>query len=957
MSVKEQIAELVDKYHNLDERSIKTFTEADTRRIFIMPLFHALGWDIYNREEVAEEVKVATGRVDYIFKLHGVSQFYLEAKALRADLTRPDYVKQAITYAYNKGITWAVLSDFEGLQIYNAQTGRPFITLSCDKYLKDFDDLWLLSKESFQTNALNERAEKYGALPPRLGIEQRLYNQLRQWREDLFNQLHHYNEELNTNQIDEVIQRLFNRLIFIRNCEDRQIEDRVLLGVVNEWRGGGRKVELIERLQHIFRDFDGYYDSELFAYHLTDEVFIEGTTIEHILGGLYEIPGGMANYDFSIIDADVLGAVYEQYLGHVAAIVKQRAREAQARMDLGLPTEETYELAAKKQRRKEHGIYYTPKFVTNYIVKETVGRFLEERSHNEILNIKILDPACGSGSFLIRAYDELLSYHAYQRGKPVSELDQWERLPILTNNIFGVDLDIQAIEIAQLNLLLRSLARRETLPSLADNIRQGNSLISGTEEELKEYFGDDWEEKKHFNWEQEFKDIMAQGGFDIVIGNPPYLGFHGFKEDKDYFRNAYETCQGRFDIYLPFVERGIKLLRDGGLLGFICPTNFTKRQHGQALRKFLKANCKILQIIDFQDERVFEEALNYTGIFIFQKSEPMVKHCLTYIPRRIGGQSFLVEQDKLQDSGWVFRDEASGRIVTKIESQTNILLGELAESISEGVVTGKNQVFLLPIDTAAKLGLEKYLLKLAIQGRQIQRYFHEPAQKVIIYPYQSKEGHAEPTSEQDLARLSPVIWQYLCSQRQNLSGRKYFDESPKAWYELWCERSFLQQEPCKIIVPELASTNRFAYCEESTFYLDTACGILLKNKELGNYLYLLGVLNSSLLEFYYKKTTVPKAGGFYIYKTMFLNRLPIRRIDFDSPTDKKLHDDLVALVDRLLELNKRLAPIRDIYSSEREELLREIRRTDAEIDQKVYELYGLTEEERQVIETSLVSKS
>ena len=508
---RQEIGKLVAKYQSLTAAAIKKYTEADTRRVFILPLFHALGWDVYSREEVAEEVKASVGRVDYVFRLCGVSQFYLEAKALRAELTKPEYLKQAITYAYNKAITWAVLTDFEGLQVYNAQTGRLFINLSYDNYLSDFDDLWLLSRESLQSNALNEKAERYGALPPRLGIEQRLYNQLRQWREDLFTQLHRYNQNLSFDQIDEVIQRLFNRLIFIRTCEDRRIEDRVLLGGVHEWRSRGRKGEFVETLRRVFRDFDGYYDSELFEIHLTDQVFIESTLIETIIDGLYEIPGGMASYDFSVIDTDVLGAVYEQYLGHVATVVKQRANEAQIRMDLGFPSEPTFELTAKKQRRKEHGIYYTPRFVTDYIVKETVGRFLEEHSHNEIHNIKVLDPACGSGSFLIRAYDELLNYHAYQRGKSVSELDQWERLPILTKNIFGVDLDTQAIEIARLNLLLRSLAKRETLPSLVDNIRQGNSLISGTEEELKGYFGDNWREKEPFNWELEFSQVFNQG--------------------------------------------------------------------------------------------------------------------------------------------------------------------------------------------------------------------------------------------------------------------------------------------------------------------------------------------------------------------------------------------------------------------------------------------------------------
>jgi len=949
---RQEIAKLVAKYQKLTPAAIKKYTEADTRRVFIMPLFQALGWDVYSREEVAEEVKAVSGRVDYVFKLRGVSQFYLEAKALRAELTKPEYVKQAITYAYNKGITWAVLTDFEGLQVYNAQTGRLFINLTYDNYLKDFDDLWLLSRESLESNALNEKAEKYGALPPKLGIEQRLYNQLRQWREELFTQLYHYNPNLSFNQVDEVIQRLFNRLIFIRTCEDRRIEDKVLLGALREWRSGGCKGELIETLRHIFRDFDGYYDSDLFEIHLTDQVFIESTAIEGIINGLYEIPGGIASYDFSLIDADVLGAVYEQYLGHVATVVKQRAKKAQIRMDLGYPVEPTFELTAKKERRKEHGIYYTPRFITNYIVKETVGHFLQESSYNEILNMKILDPACGSGSFLIRAYDELLNYHAYRRSKSVPELDQYERLPILTRNIFGVDLDMQAVEIARLNLLLRSLAKRETLPSLADNIRQGNSLISGTQEELKGYFGDNWQKKKPFNWEQEFKDIMARGGFDVVIGNPPYVGFHGFMDQKDYLKDVYESAQGRFDVYLPFIERGVSLLKEGGLLSFICPTNFMKRQHGQALRKFLKSTCKILQIVDFQDQKIFEQALNYTGIFILEKSKPASKHLIMYIPERIGGEQLFIEQDTLQDDGWIFRHKTYEQIVAKIEAQANMTLGELTEGISEGIVTGKNQVFFLPVDIANKLGLEKELLKPAIQGRQIQRYFHEPPEHVVIYPYRSKENHTELIPEEDLARLFPIAWEYLLSRKHNLTGRKYFDKSAKAWYELWCERTFSQQATNKIIVPELASCNKFAYCEKSIFYLDTVCGILLKSKDTKAYLYLLGLLNSSLLEFYYKKTTVPKAGGFYIYKTMFLKRLPIRCIDFRNPTENKIHDDLVAQVDKMLELNKRLAPVRDTPCNERDELLREISRTDSEIDNLVYDLYGLTEEERKIAEES-----
>lgn len=901
----QEVANLVTQYKSMDERTIRTFTEADTRRVFIMPLFHALGWDVYSREEVAEEVKAAMGRVDYVFRLHGVSQFYLEAKKLRADLTRPEYVKQAISYAYNKGITWAVLSDFEGLQVYNAQTGRLFINISYDNYLRDFNDLWLLSKEAFQSNALNEKAEKYGALPPRLRIEQRLYNQLRQWREDLFNQLHHYNEHLSVDQVDEVIQRLFNRFIFIRNCEDRQIEDRVLLGAVNEWRGGGRKGELIERLQHIFRDFDGYYDSDLFAYHLTDEVFIESTTIEHIIDGLYEVTGGMASYDFSIIDADVLGAVYEQYLGHVAAIVKQRAREAQARMELGLPTEEIFKLDEKKQRRKEHGIYYTPKFITNYIVKETVGRFLQERSHNEILNIKISDPACGSGSFLIRAYDELLNYHAYQRGKAVSELAQRERLPILTNNIFGVDLDRQAVEIACLNLLLRSLARREPLPSLGNNIREGNSLVSGTEEELKGYFGDNWRDKHPFNWEQEFKDIMAHGGFDSVIGNPPYVQVSmdanlepGLKE---YLITTFGSSMGRLNTFGFFIHRCIYLLKQGGFLGFIIPNTLLTQEYYRELRKFILDTCQIVNIATLE-EMPFEAAVVENVVVILKRENSAKAREQNEVLVKVLGKG---KEHRIPQSA--FKETFNYSFVVHLSSELRKYREKIdAESTKLGKLVSVNQAIALKHDRSSCLFKEPQdnRYKKILDGRDITRYAIYFPSNYLLY---------------DIAKI------HSCKR----------------------EDIFLTKE--KIFFRRVGDRIVAALDTEQYYALNTLVVVTPKIEGV-NLKFILGLMNSALLNSYYKLFLKSTKKVFSEIQARQMEQLPIRSIDFNNPAEKKLHDDLVALVDKMLELNKRLAPIRDMPFSERDELLRKIERTDKEIDNLVYSLYGLSDEERKIVE-------
>jgi len=458
-----EIEALVEKHNTLSTKEIRAYNEANTKQAFILPLFKALGWNIYDTAEVSLEENASAGRVDFAFKINNVARFYVEAKRLGADLNNPDYIKQAITYAYNNGVTWAILTNFTEIRIFNAQRSNAFIALRYDSYLINFDKLWLLSREAQKSDLLDKEAAQYGALPPMAPIEEKLFKQLREWRERIYNELLHYNEWLKPDQRDEVIEKLFNRLIFVRTAEDRNLEEHKLRAAVNQWENTrNKKGQLTTSVHEIFTYYNGYYDSDLFKQHLLDDdrLWVDEHTLKDVINGLYDIPGGIASYDFSLIDADVLGRVYEQYLGYVSKHVIAKAEAKKATENLGFNQDADYKLIERKKRRKEQGIYYTPKFVTDYIVKETIGRFIKEHNHNEIMNMKILDPACGSGSFLIRAYDELLKYYADQKGKPAAQLDQFERLPVLTQNIFGVDLDQQAVEIARLNLLLRALAKK-----------------------------------------------------------------------------------------------------------------------------------------------------------------------------------------------------------------------------------------------------------------------------------------------------------------------------------------------------------------------------------------------------------------------------------------------------------------------------------------------------------------
>jgi hypothetical protein len=187
---KQKIAGLVEKYKALSIKEIKAENEANTKQAFILPLFEALGWDIYDTAEVALEEAASSGRVDFAFKINGVARFYVEAKKLGADLNNPDFIKQAVTYSYGRGVTWAVLTNFAEIRLLNAQKSQPFLTLKHEDYLNSFEKLWLLSKEALANDLLNKEATQYGALPPLIPIEERLFKQLRQWRTDLLNQLH-----------------------------------------------------------------------------------------------------------------------------------------------------------------------------------------------------------------------------------------------------------------------------------------------------------------------------------------------------------------------------------------------------------------------------------------------------------------------------------------------------------------------------------------------------------------------------------------------------------------------------------------------------------------------------------------------------------------------------------------------------------------------------------------------
>jgi type I restriction-modification system DNA methylase subunit len=587
-----EIEELVKSFKSIPTAQRKALNEMQTRLGYILPLFKALGWNTSNINEVSPEEKVSRGWVDFSFRIRNVPRYFLETKRVNEDLNDTRWVKQSIDYAWTKSVTWALLSDFEGLKVFNAewQTDNPFqsvfIEFDLDSYLSDFDRLWWLSRSETEIKRLDKEAERWGKRSKRQPVSQHLFDSLKRWRGLLHNDYKKFNSLLAA-EADSIVLRLLNRLIFIRTAEDREVEQIRLRSLIRELESQRKFAELSSELSRLFREFDRIYNSELFSPHALDGAYATPSNLKEVIEGLYGTK--YLTYNFNALEADVLGTVYEQYLGSVMTADSQDKKEMQP----SLFGDDVLQVTERRQKRKSQGIYYTPAFVTKYIIEQTVGKYLNEHGYNPSRPPRVLDMACGSGSFLIEAFDVIDDFVAKQRGHTekgeVDFYDRLRQLEVLQNCIFGVDKDRQAVEVARLNLLLRGLHSREKLPML-ENIALGDSLRSET-------------------FEINFSPVLKEGGFDVIVGNPPYVRIQTLeKAEVEFFNRTFESATGNYDIYVLFVERALQLLKPGGLMGFILPNKFMHVDYGEGLRKLLSESQSVEQIVDFKDFQVFEGA-------------------------------------------------------------------------------------------------------------------------------------------------------------------------------------------------------------------------------------------------------------------------------------------------------------------------------------------------------------
>ena len=897
---KKEIARLINLYESI--KNEKDYTETDAETKLVAPLFEALGWNMSGKLKgsfVAQRKKQQDERLfpDFTVKIRDRTQFFIEAKALGFDGLhyKRDFVKQAIGYGWNAGISWVVLTNFKELVIYNADWGfkdelqNRFWKFKYTEFLERFEDLWKLSFYAFPRDELNKEAEKAGKRAKRIRIDTALLKDLLTWRDKLIKNLRKNNDfsTLPEGYDEELVQTILDRMIFIRFTEDRQHVDPQLKRLLR----ANYPIEFtaIKMLAKIFKQFDEWYNSELFHgdFITARNLKISNKILLEIVRQLYENKNGLP-YIFSQVDADVLGNLYENYIEQI--------------------------------QKKEEGIYYTPTYIVKYIVDNTVGELLKHKRPEEI---KILDPACGSGSFLINALSKLKAQ--YDDGKDhyqeslsayteVSDKQFKRDIRLLKNSIYGMDKDPKAVSIARLNLLLRAAEKKAKLPNINDNIQWGDSLIDD-----REILNGNIQLAKSF--EERFSTIMKTG-FDIVIGNPPYV-FTRDVEFSDSFKkyiqesylNASESTSksharqsGKINLYSLFIIKAVSLLKEGGTLGFIIPNNLLRTTTYDIVRKFILDNCNILQIIDL-GPGVFKGVTASTIIVLLQKecdkkkrdtNKTLIISDIENFERTNWKTKKIQQSEFLKNTSYAFNitlDMRGRKLFDKVEKDSEVL-GDVMIIHAGGIATGPNK-------------------------------------KKMISDYKINNTYKPMLEGKDIKPFYPVF------------ADRWIRYEKKLLYRARDESIFLSPE--KLITQRIGGGDRVvvvSYDNQKYYTFNSTNTLLIKDKSY-NIKYILSLLNSKLLNWYYvNKFTNRSTLTVNISKT-FLEQLPIRK----SSSDQQRM--FIKLADKMLDLNKQLQKLKDVPGQERDFIEKEIDITNREINKKVYKLYDLTEAEKKSVEDSL----
>lgn len=960
----------------------------------------------------------------------------IELKSANYNLDKPQYrkdfkgsaVAQAFSYVSKQGgnCKWVLVSNFLEIRLYASNDQSRYEQFNILELDQDQNFRWfyyLLSKERlFKKDAVSPTLHLYqNKLEKEENITKEYYAHYSELRVHFLQHLIENNPNKNPFDLLEYTQLIIDRLVFVCFVKDLELVSIFILDKLQK-----SIKELYDRKQekfwHELLDFfdalDKGFNGRVPAFN--GGLFREKEELKNLqvknnaINNLFQL----TKYDYqSDLNVNILGHIFEQSLSDMEALKEQIAQKGNVSLD-----------EKQLSLRKTNGIFYTPEYITQYMVKESVGVWLEERKeelieknnysteqkqfwidYKSVLeNVKVLDPSCGSGAFLVQVFDFLwaewqivireiekldiittkkdtnsskntISLDLTVSSEQFSE-DKIKK-HIVSNNLFGVDLNFESVEITRLALWLKTASKKETLADLSPTIKRGNSLIS--DKNISNFA---------FDWNKEFLH-----GFDVIVGNPPYVS-HECIEHKNYLQKNYQTFEAFGDLYILFYEKAISLLNPKGILSFITSNSFLKAEYGSSLRNLILENHHVLQLINLEGSKIFEDATVSPIILISkektakQPKEIKVLNHYYSINNTTSFDIFVKENTfyypSTQSNFWTLKSAKEIDLLAKIKANHKTL-EDYETKIRLGIATGANDVFIIDEEKKQEFLKKNFknneIIKPILRGRDINRYSYEFANLYVLLT----------PNEIDVKNEYPDIYSYLDSFDDSFKNR---GAKGKHWTNLRAT-SFLEDfKEEKIIWIELSDKGRFALCKEEIYLLNSAYFLIPPKEFESNYI--LAILNSKLIQFYLKSIANTSGAGTSRWINQYVKSFPIPVISIENQEviiqkvkellkiqneiDKQ-NKNFLTILKTEFQINKISKKLKNWYDGDYEEFINEIDKKnilsfqekkkwltifeeeqklslsiekkqsqlDSEIDSLIFELYQINQEEKQIIFDSL----
>jgi len=998
----EQVDTLVKTFRtHYAQYSGTSYNETELRIEFVNPFFQALGWDINNERglpqhlrEVKHEANVIVEEggksrkkhPDYSFRAGTEQCFFLETKKPSVDVrTATEPAFQLRRYGWSGNLTVSILTNFTDLVIFDCSI-RPLEEDPASKavvaryhyseYVEKFEEIYnLISKEAVSTGEFSKTFSNIESSFMKEPFDGYFLDQIKLWRNLLSQDILDNNEKISAESLSLIVQRILNRIVFLRICEDRSFEQYETIG----------KITTYMQLRELFIAADKKYDSGLFEFIDEQELSISDSLLVDIFKDLY-YPN--SSYEFSVVDPYIIGKIYESFLTETIMI----------------SDEQKVKVIQKPEAVDSQGAVPTPKNITDFIVEETLSQLFSHQSLDVVADYCIADICCGSGNFLLSIFEYIVNFYIeYLRHNELDSslhrgilyevadcsdlrLSFTYKRQILEKNIFGVDIDPLAVEVAKLSLFIKllenvttdelneyvSINYQRVLPNLDRNIKCGNSLIDSryikynsevlTNTELLSRIN-------MFDWHAEFDGMR----FNAIVGNPPYIRVqkmvHYSPEEYNYYKESnasgYETAiASLLDKYYLFIERGLSLLTQTGSMGYIIPHRFMNTGSGETLREWLSSRNAVKRITHFGTHQVFINRLTYTCVLVLTAGMQdtfeigFVRDWYKFL----FDHSTIYERYQSNSLGkepWIFIPPSIKEALSVVESCCDRL--DAITEIFVGLQTSADQIYIITPDkedednvyftdnNGYQQVVEKGILRKSIYDCQISKY--EPIQhnSYLIFPYKYLNGKPTILTKKEIKTNYPQAYKYLKANKDSLAERSMPRRTEENWFAYGRSQSlrrFYSGE--RLVWPVLSIGSNYVYDKEAITFTGGGngpfYGLQMKANTPESIFYVQAILNYWLMECLVKQKATKHRDDYYSHGKQFIASLPVYRIDFSDAKETKKYNDIVAGVKNIMALNVQK---RDAKTHQQKEMLdRAITATIKLIENILDSFYGITEGER-----------